>query len=100
VDNRGCIQQDRDSTLLHDIFNALTSRLLALHDHHCQGTTKGRILVLWDLVTVVVRMGTMPIGVHASKEIRLQLKARIRTPTTMPTPLQLRQPSRIKFVLV
>jgi hypothetical protein len=54
-------------------FNALTSRLLALHSRHRKETGMHIILVLWDRATVVVRLGTMLIGVPGSRQIRLQL---------------------------
>jgi hypothetical protein len=78
-----------DLTLLNGRFNTLTSRLPALHCHHHKGTIKDKILVLLDLVTIVVRMDTMPIDVHTNKQIKLQLKAQIKTPTAMPATLQL-----------
>jgi hypothetical protein len=75
VDNRGCKLHDKDFKFFSDRLSALTFRLLTLHHRHRKGTTKGRILVLWDHATTVIKMGTMPIDVHASKEIKLQLKA-------------------------
>jgi hypothetical protein len=71
VDSKGCKLHAKDFKLYDDRFSVLTFRLLTLHSRHHQGTIKGRTLVLWDLAKVVVRMGTMPTGVHASKEIRL-----------------------------
>jgi hypothetical protein len=56
----------KDFILLSDRFSAPTSRLLALHHRHHKGTTMHRILVLWDHATVVVRIGTMLIGVQAN----------------------------------
>jgi hypothetical protein len=59
VSSKGCKLQHRDSRLLSVKFSALTFNLLAL--------------VWWDRITVVVRMGTMPIGVQGSSQLRLQL---------------------------
>jgi hypothetical protein len=59
-----------------------------------------RILVLWDRATVVVRLGTMLIGVLGSRQIRLQHQAQIRASTAMLTTVQPLQQGRIKHVLI
>jgi hypothetical protein len=59
---------------LHSVrLNALIFILLALHHCHRKETVMHKILVLWDCATVVVRLGTMLIGVPGSKQIRFQL---------------------------
>jgi hypothetical protein len=63
VSSKGCKLQHRDSTLLSIRFIAPTFSLLALHHRHYKGTIMHKILVLWDHVTVVVRLGTILIGV-------------------------------------
>jgi hypothetical protein len=59
----------KDFKLPNGRFSAPTSRLLALHRRHHEGTTMHRILVLWDCATIVVRMDTMLIGVQGSRKI-------------------------------
>jgi hypothetical protein len=73
VSAKGCKLQCRDSRLLSDRFSAPTFSLLTLHRRHHKGTTMHIILVFWDHVIVVVRLGTMLIGVQGSRQIRLQL---------------------------
>jgi hypothetical protein len=90
----------KDFILLNVRFNAPTSRLLALHSRHHKEIVMHRTLVLWDCATVVVRLGTMLIGVLGSRQIRLQLQAQIRTSTAMLTTVQPLQQGRIKLVLV
>jgi hypothetical protein len=63
-------------------------------------TPQRQILVLWDRAIVVVRLGTMLIGVLGSRQIRLQHQAQIRTSTAMLTTVQPLQQGRIKPVLV
>jgi hypothetical protein len=63
VNSKGCKLQRRDSRLRSDKFSASTFSLLALHRRHYKGTTMHIILMLWDHATVVVRLGTMLIGV-------------------------------------
>jgi hypothetical protein len=53
-------------------FNALVFSLLDLHHRHHKEIVMHRILVLWDRATVVVRLGTMLIGVPGSRQVRLQ----------------------------
>jgi hypothetical protein len=63
VSSKGCKLQRKDSRLLSVRFSTPTFSLLALHRRHHKGTTIQRILVWWDRATVVIRMGTMSIGV-------------------------------------
>jgi hypothetical protein len=63
VNSKGCRLQHRDSRLPSIIYSTPTFSLLALHHRHYKGTTIHRILELWDHATVVVRLGTMLIGV-------------------------------------
>jgi hypothetical protein len=72
VDSQECKLQVNDLKLLSDRFSAPTSNLLALHRRHRRGTIMHKILVLWDRAIVVVRVGTMLIGVQGSWQIRLQ----------------------------
>jgi hypothetical protein len=62
VSSRECKLQRRDLKLRSDRFSA-TTLSLALHRRHDKVTTIQRILVLWNHATVMVRMGTMLIGV-------------------------------------
>jgi hypothetical protein len=89
----------KDFRLSSDRFNVPTSRLLALHYRHRKEIVMQRILVLWDRATVVVRLGTMLIGVLGSRQIRLQLQPQIRTSTAMLTIVQPLQQGRIKLML-
>jgi hypothetical protein len=98
--NPECKLWVKDFKLPSNRFNAPTSRLLALHNSHRKETGMHRILVLWDHATVVVRLGTMLIGVPGSRQIRLQLQAQIRTSTVMLTTVQPLQQGRIKLVLM
>jgi hypothetical protein len=100
VDSPECKLQVRDFKLLSDRFSAPTSNLLALHRRHLKGTTMHRIVVLWDLAIVTVRVGTTLIGVQGSKQIRLQPQAQIRTSTALPTTMHLLRQGRIKLVLM
>jgi hypothetical protein len=100
VNSKGRKLWRRDSRLLSIIFNAPTSRLLALHHHHHEETTMHIILVLWNHATIMARLGTMLISAHGSRQIRLQLQAQIRTSTVMLTTVQQLQQGRIKLVLV
>jgi hypothetical protein len=59
-----------------------------------------RILVLWDRATIVVRVGTMLIGVPGSRHIRLQLQAEVKTSTAMLTAVQPLRQGRIKLMLM
>jgi hypothetical protein len=99
VSSKGCKLHHRDFKLLNDRFSALTFSLLALHYYHYKRTTICKVLVWWDRATVVVRMGTMPIGDQGSRQIRLQPQAQIRMSTAMSTIVQLLQQGRIKLML-
>jgi hypothetical protein len=88
LDNLECKLWVKDFKLPSDRFNAPTSRLLTLHRCHHIETVMHQILVLWDHATVVVKLGTMLIGVTESRQIRLQLQAQIRTSTAMLTIVQ------------
>jgi hypothetical protein len=63
--------QRRDSILPDVRYRALIFSPLALHRRHHKGTTIHRIWELWDRATVVVRLGTMLIGVRGSRQNRL-----------------------------
>jgi hypothetical protein len=63
VNSKGCKLQHRDFRLLSDRFSAPTFNLLALHHRHHKETTMHRIMVLCDRVIVVVRLGTILMGV-------------------------------------
>jgi hypothetical protein len=99
VGSRECKLQVKDFILRNSRFNAPFFSLLALHHHHHKGTIMHIILVLWDCATVVVRLGTMLIGVPGSRKIRLQHQEQIRTSTAMLTTVQPLQQGRIKLVL-
>jgi hypothetical protein len=73
VSSKGCELQRGDFKPRSNRFNTPTFSLLALHHCHYKGTTMHKILVLWDHAIVVLRMGTMLIGVQGSRQIRLQL---------------------------
>jgi hypothetical protein len=98
VDSQECNLQVKDFKLLSDRFSAPTSNLLARHHRHRRGTIMHKILVLWDHAIVVVRVGTMLIGVQGIRQIRLQPQTQIRTSTAMPTTVHLLQ--RTKLMLV
>jgi hypothetical protein len=66
VDSQECKLQVEDFKHLSDRFSAPTSNLLSLHRRHHRGTIMHKILVLWDRATIVVRVGTMLIGVQGS----------------------------------
>jgi hypothetical protein len=74
VDSQECKLQVKDFKLLSDRFSSPTSNLLTLHRRHRRGTIMHKILVLWDRATVVVRVGTMLIGVQGSQQIRLHTR--------------------------
>jgi hypothetical protein len=71
LDSIECKLWVKDFKLPSDRLNAPTSRLLALHCRHHKETVMHKILVLWDHATVVVKLGTMLIGVPKSRQIRL-----------------------------
>jgi hypothetical protein len=58
-------------TRLNDRFSAPTSSLLVPHRRHHRGAIMRKTLVLWDHVSVVVRVGTTLIGVQGSRQFRL-----------------------------
>jgi hypothetical protein len=62
-DSPECKLWVKDFKLPSDIFNAPTSRPLALHSRHRKEIGMHRILVLWDHATIVVRLDTKLIGV-------------------------------------
>ncbi len=100
LDNTECKLWVKDFRHLNDRFNAPTSSLLVLHRHHHRGATMRKTLVLWDHVSVVVRVGTTLIGVQGSRPFRCQPQAQIRTSITVPATMhQLRQ-GRTKLVLI
>jgi hypothetical protein len=100
VDSQECKMQVKDFKFLSDRFSAPTSNLLTLYCCHRRGTIMHKILVLWDHATVVVKVGTMLIGVQGSRQIRLQPQAQIRTSTALPTTVHLLQQGRTKLILV
>jgi hypothetical protein len=70
-DSLECKLWVKDARLRSVRFNALIFSLLALHHCHRKETVMHRILVLWDRAIVVVRLGTMLIGVLENRQIRL-----------------------------
>jgi hypothetical protein len=100
VDSQECKLRAKDFKRLSDRFSVPTSNLLDLHHRHYRGTIIHKTLVLWDHVSVVVRVGTMLIGVQGSRQIRRQPQAQIRTSTAMPTTMHLLRQGRTKLVLV
>jgi hypothetical protein len=100
VDSQECKLRAKNFKRLNDRFSAPTSNLLDLHNRHRRGTIMHKTLVLWDRVSVVVRVGTTLIGVQGSRQIRRQPQAQIRTSTAMPTTMHLLQQGRTKLVLV
>jgi hypothetical protein len=88
---------------LHRCWPCLTvepaTKALGQDPRHRRGTAMCKILVLWDHVRAVVRLGTMLTGVQGSRPIRLQLQAQIRISTAMLTTVQPLQQGRIKLVL-
>jgi hypothetical protein len=100
LDSQECKLQVKDFKLLSDRFSTPISTLLTLHRRHRRGTIMHKVLVLWDRASVVVRVGTMLIGVQGSRQIRLQPQAQIRTSTTMPTTMHLLRQGRTKLVLM
>jgi hypothetical protein len=100
VDSKECKLQVKDFNLLSDRFSAPTSNLLALHHRHRRGTIIHKIQVLWDRAIVVVRVGTILIGVQGSRQIRLQHQTQIRISTAMPTTVHLLRQGRTKLMLM
>jgi hypothetical protein len=100
VDSQECKLRAKDFRCLSDRFSAPTSNLLDLQRHRRRGTIMHKTLVLWDHVSVVVRVGTMLIGVQGSRQIRRQPQAQIRTSTAMPTTMHLLRQGRTKLVLM
>jgi hypothetical protein len=72
VDSQECKLRAKDFKCLSDRFSAPTSNLLDLHHRHHRGIIMHKTLVLWDHVSVVVRVGTTLIGVQESQQIRRQ----------------------------
>jgi hypothetical protein len=99
LDNLECMLWVKDFKRPSNKFSNATSRLLTLYHRHRKETVMHRILVLWDRAIVMVRLGTILIGVPGSREIRLLLQAPIRTSTAMLTTVQPLQQGRIKLVL-
>jgi hypothetical protein len=99
LDSQECKLWVKDFKLPSYRFNAPTSRLLALHSCHHKETVMHIVLVLWDHAIVVVRLGTMVIGVPGSRRIRLHLQAQIKTSIAMLTIVQPLQQGGIKLVL-
>jgi hypothetical protein len=100
VDNQECKLRAKDFKRLSDRFSAPTSNLLILHRRHHRGAIRHKTLVLWDRVSVVVRVDTMLIGVQGSRQIRRQPQTQIRTSTAVPTTMHLLWQGRTKLVLV
>jgi hypothetical protein len=67
----------KDFKCLNDRFSAPTSSLLVLYRRHRRGAIMRKTLVLWDHVSVVVRVGTTLIGVQGSRQFRCQPQAQI-----------------------
>jgi hypothetical protein len=70
-DSPECKLWVKDFRLRSVRFNALVFSRLALHRCHRKGIVTHKILMLWDRATVVVKLGTMIIGVPGSRQIRL-----------------------------
>jgi hypothetical protein len=100
VHNQECKLRAKDFKRLNDRFSAPTSNLLVLHRRHRRGAIMHKTLVLWDRVSVVVRVGTMLIGVQGSRQIRRQPQAQNRTSTVVLTTMHLLWQGRTKLVLV
>jgi hypothetical protein len=100
VDSQECKLRAKDFKRLSDKFSAPTSNLLILHRRHCRGAIMHKTLLLWECVSIMVRVGTMLIGVQGSRQIRRQPQAQIRTSTAVPTIMHLLQQGRTKLVLV
>jgi hypothetical protein len=58
-----------------------------------------KTLVLWDHVSVVVRVGTMLIGVQGSRQFRRQPQVQIKTSTAVTTTMHLLRQGRTKLVV-
>jgi hypothetical protein len=67
LDSIKCKLWVKDARLCSVRFNALIFSLLALQCRHRKETVMHKILVLWDRATVVVKQGTMLIGVPGSR---------------------------------
>jgi hypothetical protein len=100
VDRQECKLRAKDFKRLNDRFSAPTSNLLVLHRRHRRGAIMHKTLVLWDRVSVVVRVGTTLIGVQGSRQFRRQPQAQIRTSTAVPTTMHLLLQGRTKLMLV
>jgi hypothetical protein len=100
VDSQECKLRAKDFEHLNDRFSAPTSNLLVLHRRHHRGAIIHKTLVLWDRVSVVVRVGTTLIGVQGSRQNRCQPQAQNRTSTAVPTTMHLLRQGRTKLMLV
>jgi hypothetical protein len=100
VHSQECKLRAKDFKRRNDRFNAPTSSLLIPHCRHHRGAIMRKTLVLWDHVSVVVRVGTMLIGVQRSQQFRCQPQAQTRTSTAMPITMHLLRQGRTKLVLV
>jgi hypothetical protein len=100
VHSQECKPRAKDFKCLNDRFSAPTSNLLVPHRRQRRGALMRKTLVLWDHVSVVVRVGTMLIGVQGSRQFRRQPQAQTRTSTAVPTTMHLLRQGRMKLVLV
>jgi hypothetical protein len=100
VHNQECKLWAKDFKCRNDRFSTPTSSLLVPHHRHRRGAIMCKTLVLWDRVSVVVRVGTTLIGVQGSRQFRCQRQAQIRTSITVPTTIHLLRQGRTKLMLV
>jgi hypothetical protein len=63
VNSQECKLRAKDFKRLNDRFSAPTSNLLILHRRHHRGVIMRKTLVLWDRVSVAIRVDTTLIGV-------------------------------------
>jgi hypothetical protein len=100
VHSQECKLRAKDFKCLNDRFSAPTSSLLVAHRRHRRGELMRKTRVLWDHVSVVVRVGTMLIGVERSRQFRCQPQAQIRTSIAVPTTTHLLCQGKTKLMLV
>jgi hypothetical protein len=100
VHSQECKLRAMDFKGRNDRFSAPTSSLLVPHRHHHTGAIMRKTLVLWDRVSVLVRVGTTLIGVQGSQQFRRQLQAQIKTSIAVPTITHLLRQGRTKLVLM
>jgi hypothetical protein len=100
VHSQECKLRAKDFKRLNDRFGAPASNLLVPHRRHHRGALMRKTLVLWDHVSVVVRLGTTLIGVQGSRQFRRQPQAQIKTSIAVPTTTHLLYQGRTKLVLV